>query len=237
MTTPTVAWLRELAEKLKHSELQYIGLRALAQGLLDPREVANAELQDADYQANAMLQAGLHLMLVVEALRELEPFAGNDGLSPLHDLATAIMELDRGQHSPFLQPRSSVSSGGDSVARNYIKAHAVLGVRLLKEIGIGQMAACKLVAKIFGDAGVRGRKRSEEGVMLSPTTIDDWTAKLDSNGARLVSMMFEDMLNKPGWPWSQEQVTELIKQMAASPLIQTKIRYPPHPTGQYFSHP
>ncbi len=224
MTRPTTAWLNGLAEKLKHSELKYIGLRALAQGLLDPRDVANAELQDADYQANAMLQAGLHLMLVVEALRELEPFEGNDGLSPLHDLATAIMELDRGQHSPFLQPRSSVSSGGDSVARNYIKAHAVLGVRLLREIGMGQVAACKLVAKIFGDAGIRGRKRSEEGAMLSHTTVDDWTSHLDDDGTKFLNLMLDSMANKPWRPSSKKQATEFITQMAESPLIQTKIR-------------
>lgn len=224
MSRPSSAWLAELARKLQHSQLQYVGLTMIAQLRLDPEETGNASLLDADCRANAMLQAGMSLMAVVSALNELEPFADANGLAPLHDLAAAIMELDAGFRAPLLQPREGVGVGGDGFSRNLVKGYVAMCARLLCEVGDPVMVACKTVADIFSKAGVRGRK----GGLLSSKTVQAWLVNCEAGGDdRYNREMIERRLAVwralPGWPLQREQALRIVKNIAKDPLIQTKI--------------
>lgn len=205
------AWDVRLARSLRETERIYISWNeAQRTGQADPDEA----------QAKATEAAGYALLQLIAALGELPSFAGYAGLSPLHDLAAGVWHLTQGGQPDLLKPAATKRDASDSPSRAYIKHHAVAGVYLLVNSGMKQTKAAQTVARLFAEAGVRGRKKG----LLSKTAVDDWCAQVEADPTeRRQANALMVQAKEAGKAATAEQIIELLRDVLKAPLLRAKI--------------
>jgi len=214
MRRPTSAWVERLSSELQEREELYIGHIALAQGRLDADTIGAPDLAGADHHANASLILAKAVSDVLTALSELDAFSQHEGLSPLHDLVSALLDVSDGIPSPLFSPRAGIGRGQDGSAHNYVKAHVVWSAQALQKVGYGNRAACECVASIFRKSGLRGRK----GMPISWKTVDYWVGALNEDGAAFV----KSLRQKLPQPQNQTDALSAIQALATNPLLTSK---------------
>jgi hypothetical protein len=205
-------WSRSLREKLRQRESDYVRLK------LGERR---AEDDPDALRVLATTTAGLALLEIVTALKQLDAFADNAGLAPLHDLSAALHHLTEGGKPPMLQPAVVKGDLSEPLALRYVKRHAVAAIELLLEAGLMDAPARRLVAKTFADAGFLGRK----GHPLSAGTLFDWCQDVRENEhatSQVSKLRTRFLADRPGRP-TVESVSEWLRWALSRPLMQTKI--------------
>lgn len=205
-------WLGRLAERLRYREAQYRAAKQASSNLdEDPDHV----------RIEATAAATWSLLEIYGALSSLPEFAGSVGLLPIQDLIGALGDLAKGNKPAMLMPAAGVGLGVDTFNKTYVKKQAVAGTEALKAAGCSMKKACSIVAKVFADAGVKGRK----GGRLSAGTVEHWAAVFEGDAAMASQIRdFAASWHVVGRPLPTiAEATEWIRRVAASAAVQSKI--------------
>ncbi|MEN2787558.1 hypothetical protein ACFOKI_02940 [Sphingomonas qilianensis] len=210
-----VRWVLDLQARLYTREAQY-RLAKEAQPDRDPEEV----------RVEATVATAFALIDLHQALAALPQFAGGKGLLPLQDLAQALGDLVTGGQPVLLQRRAGVGKGKDTFGRRYIKKQAVTGVKCLQFLGYNEKAACSAVARVFSDAGVKGRKRRQDGShSLDHGTILNWVISAPDNAEEYgqIQRFVAEWAADTKAPMTEAAVLDWARETANSPPVQSKI--------------
>lgn len=202
--------LEELAIRLLAWEHTYLE-RRIAVGDCEETE---------DNQWNRARQAAAYTLLeICNALPLIHPlFSAREPLAPLQDVIHGLGDVMTGGKPPLFQAPRGVGVGKDGFELRYIKRHALVGVALLRSLGLNDTNARGTVAKEMKTAGVVGRK----GGPLSPKTIREWEDSADDALRRRIA----DDVDEFGailQPLSPEKVGAWLKQVWCSNFMQAKI--------------
>jgi hypothetical protein len=225
-TTPPsfVDWAETLATNLDSLDTVFLTLSDKAAGKLLFTEEEEARMGiDADVTPDLPHQYARVLSRLIEALGALPPFADGRGLATLQALRMDIVSLDEGSKPTRLQPRPGISTGADNQGRRIAKAHVVLCIRLLEEIGESGASARKRVAAIFAAHGHTGK----QGGPLSPGTLIKWREDVcganegdaDVAGRRMIEAELFRWRASPLWPPALDDALALVARRAANPVI------------------
>ncbi len=163
-------WAAKLRTDLDHIRDDYSLLRKVAATGLDDEGMS----QDTSVaQAAATAAATQALIRIAIALDEIPALKGSLRDGPVPDLIAALDDLRRGQSPEFFRPWPKVS-GRLSTRTEMLKVRAVTSVMVMKRSGVGDTEACSVVARIFAEAGHRGKK----GGALSASTVFAWVSEL-----------------------------------------------------------
>ncbi len=213
--SPPAAWSSDLRDRLYLREAQY----RLAKRPQPEKDPEAARIEATAVVAYTMID-------LYQTLLALPEFAGGKGLLPLQDLTQALGDLIGGGQPSLLTRRAGVGKGGDTFGRRYIKKQAVTGVRCLRALGYDEKAACELVAREFSAAGVKGRKRRQDGsYAVDRGTILNWVISAPSNQEehRQISAFVAGWVADTEEPMTERDVIAWIKRVALSPEVQSKI--------------
>lgn len=213
---PTV-WAKQLHDRLEQIGADYLSTPwAVA---ADPEAFEGLNLKQA--------RAAEALLATCTALRELPLFAKSKGVAVLHDVAGALRDVVAGGKPRLFQSVPTGSPGGDGLHRNYVKFQVVLAVRFLMDAhGLTEGNATKVVARIFADAGARGRK----GSALSASTVQDWCNSAhplarNADQVRIdreASARLQTFKDDPAWPGTYPDALIWIEKIATDPLLLSK---------------
>lgn len=162
---------------------------------------------------------------VMEELLKLPEFRDTDGLimQPLHDLAQALLGLNEGRRSELLETRKVMVRKQHPVEAQR-QALAVALVEFFEQAGLRNVKARNEVARIFGNAGLVGRK----GNPISAQTLFEWRNQIDGEDTdgprRLILAEFRALLSpSDSYAPSLEEATILAHSMTQSMLINSQI--------------
>jgi hypothetical protein len=211
-------WVSDLLHQLKGLDRWFVTYEAirskrlkLTQDDLDRRGIVEPVEPEVTHQyARAVSR-------VIEALEQLPPFAGGEGLTALKTLRMDIDALDEGSRPSRLQPRPGTSVGGTNKGRRKAKAHIVSYVLLLEETGLENAAARDIVARIFAD----------NGVQISASSLFRWTEQVqgasssdpDVTSRRVVARNLAEWKSDERWPFSPQDAEQIIRRIAAGTSI------------------
>lgn len=172
------AWADCLAAKLEPLVHDYRVVRSLVDGTAKGEGVDEIDPDDA--LGARTFYANQALSRIALALSELPQLRGIIADGPIPDLLEALDDLRRGQ-SPSLLRSSPDQTGKLSTKLDMLKLRAVASVLAVKRTGASDTEARKLVAKVFADAGHKGKK----GGPLSAATLFSWCGECepDLNGS------------------------------------------------------
>ncbi len=163
-------WYYELRSRLERLKTDYVLRREVAETGVD-NEGTSQDTTLARAEATELATASL--VQIVLALNEHPVLNGVFRNGPMPDLIAALDDLRRGQSPEFFRPWPKVS-GRLSTRTDMLKLRAVTSVLVVKRSGVADTEACSIVARIFADAGHRGKK----GGALSASTLFSWVAEL-----------------------------------------------------------
>lgn len=221
--SPTV-WVNDLSQSLRDLDTTFKGLDKIHRGASPFTSEEEDLIGSPDTtRADVTHQYTRVVTRLIDALRQLPPFAANEGLAALHALRFDLAALDDGNKPVRLRPREGVSVGADNVGKRTAKANAVLCVRLLECIGHSQTNALKLIADIFSAAGIRGK----QGRALSTATLYRWhmevcsadAASDDAAGRRFVNSELAKWKADPAWPPTESNALAYAHRKAADPIF------------------
>ncbi len=167
------------------------------------------------------------LLAIYHALHELPIFGKSKGAAILHSVAGAFRDVVMGGTPRLFMSVRPGGPGGDGIDRNYIKIFVVLSVRfLLEAYQFTEHKAAVTVAKIFSDAGAKGRK----GKSLSASTVKEWCLKAHPLAANVdeahihqeVETRLDVLRKDPLWPGNYADTLDWISAIASDPLLASK---------------
>lgn len=213
-------WAVQLAKELAPLTAHYQTLRSLAEETISDEQADEVDPSDARTAATACAALFLnHLTVALKKLPELREVV-LDG--PLPEFLAGMEDLRNGNVPSLFKPTSSVT-GRLSTKQEMLKLRTAASVFVLRECGVPDAEARRLVAKIFSDAGHKGKK----GGPISPSTIFSWCIDCapDPNGTsqqRLMAGMIADMTagrnNDLPKGFDRTQATKIIRREAAKRL-------------------
>lgn len=165
------AWAIKLRADLDRIKRDYSLLREVAETGVDQDGVPQDAVVARAAATAAATQSLIHITI---ALNEISSFEGALRDGPLPDLIAALDDLRRGQAPNFFRPWPQVS-GKLSTKTDMLKVRAVTSVLVVQRSGVGDTKACSVVARIFAEAGHRGKK----GGALSASTVFAWVSELN----------------------------------------------------------
>lgn len=211
MVTDRTGWAVNLRTVLDRISVDYSQLRRVAETGVDDA----GDLHDpAEAQAAATAAATQALIQVVVALDELPEIKGSLRGGPLPDLIAAMDDLRRGQSPELFRPWPQ-RKGQLSARVNMLKMRAVTSVLVLERSGASNAEARKIAAKIFADAGHRGKK----GAPVSASTMFGWCTDFASGIDETVERrIISATLSKLPDSISRSEAVRLAKAEAAKRL-------------------
>lgn len=176
MENPESEWAGDLKGKLAEAAALYRECLASHNDRPGAYELRDRIAADAEPIDIARVYIIKSLGAVMEALLKMPEFKDADGLTmqPLYDLAQALIGLNEGRRSELLETRK-VGERTRHPVQFQRQALAVALVEFFERALLSNVKARNEVARIFGNAGLVGRK----GGPISAQTLFDWRAQIE----------------------------------------------------------